>query len=203
MNTAQAINLMPEIGANGLRDLIDLLDYMYDRGNWTNKRRKGLTPIDDLTLEGRAAAVYEAAGAMDETNRAILRAAAVAIRRSLQPVTHTRRDSEGNPLARGYLEIKYIRRPRLNLETGEIVLYRYGPYLYWRHFAGGGGIDRKQTRLETKYIGEKELAILFETGRVTADQILEALETGTLEALKASLGIAGKAPNKSADPEAT
>lgn len=131
---------------------------------------------------------------------------------ALQPVERRRkrRDQSGRAIeevARGRVEAKYIRVPVYDLITGMRAtddegqplsrgpggigrpkeIPGYGPYLYVRIWATGGGKDRQLKRFKSRYVGLKGTAMHFESlepgseeRRALAEEILERYEGKTL-----------------------
>ena len=144
---------------------------------------------------------------------------AQALHQTLKPIERRRkrRTPAGNieEVGSGRVEVKYIRVPVYDIFTGERAtdddgnkLSRgpdgvgpnirneqghlppgYGPYIYVRVWATGGGRERDQKQLKSRYVGLKGLAMRFEAleagsadRRALAEEILDRYERKTLRA---------------------
>jgi hypothetical protein len=175
-------------------------------------QRKG-QPYEDL--ERRLAAIRDldqAAQQLSADEQQTAGHVARTLLAALQPVERRRkrRDQSGRAIeevARGRVEAKYIKVPVYDLITGVRAtdeagqplsrgpggvgpakeIPGYGPYLYVRIWATGGGKDRQLKRFKSKYVGLKGTAIHFESlepssdeRRALAEEILERYEGRTL-----------------------
>jgi hypothetical protein len=179
-----ALAMLGALTHDELTDLIDALDDD-DHVAGVYLRRKGNPPIPPLTIWAQVARLSTA-------DRAIIRAAAQLLRATLAP--NRRTDANGQTLACGTIEAKFITRPRVNWETKEVEILPHGPYLYYRTWATGANHNRRGRRLTNQYIGRKELAILYAATepdsperRALEARIIDAYHAGTLDDLEREL----------------
>lgn len=149
---------------------------------------------------------YERADDLPGEARALIRDVARMLQNALAPIGERRRDDTGQPLARGNIQTKIIRRKVLNIDTGEIEVKAFGSYLYYRYHASGGDADRQGKRLKNKYIGLPALAQLFDRTpagsaerRALEARIITAMNAGTLDTLMIELGLSGTLPKAESD----
>jgi hypothetical protein len=179
---ATALSELQRLSYDDLTNFVDLADDALGVKRVAG-RRKGKTPLDRLPAGDERQAWY-AARRLSKDDLRIVRDMAATLRDALKPQEKRRRDESGQAVARGYVQVKYITRPVLNRDTGEVELKTFGPYLYLRVWATGGNRDRQGKRLKNRYIGMKTLAAAFEAGHVTGDDIIDAYEAGTLPDLQ-------------------
>lgn len=180
---AAALSELQHLSFDDLTNFVDLADDALGVKRVAGRRR-GKTPLDHLPTGAESQAWY-AARRLSKADLQIVRDMAATLRDALKPQEKRRRNETGQAVARGYVQVKYITRPVLNLDTGEIEDKTFGPYLYLRVWATGGNRDRQGKRLKSKYIGMRTLAAAFEAGHVTGDEIIDAYEAGTLADLQA------------------
>jgi hypothetical protein len=135
---------------------------------------------------------------MPSTYRAVVVEMARSMAQTLAPMEKRRKRRTGGKVesvAKGRIEVKYIKIPVYDLDTGErrrddqgrplsrgagkVIGYApeiagYGPYLYVRVWATGGGRDRSEKKKKSKYVGLKGLAMHLEA-------IMETAEPGSSE----------------------
>lgn len=178
-----ALDALRRLQYDDLTDLLDLIA-LRNEGPGAAQRRKGKK--GGALNFGSAAALdaWQHVRALSDDDLRTVQGVAEALHRALAPQLQRRHTAEGQPEARGTVQLKTIPRKKLNLSTMEVETHIYGPYVYIRLWATGGDVDRRTSRLKSIYIpNSKALALAYQAGDVTAAAILDAYHNGTIYAL--------------------
>lgn len=203
-----ALKTLHALTYDELTDLIDLLRNVHDE---TRPPRHGKPPLEDIIAGGwypdpdgdpdrktpparpelRNAWNIAVDLAQDDAHALIEQASLV--RDALAPRTKRQRNAAGETVARGTLQTKIIRRNVIETDKDggnpRAVRKAFGPYLYLRMWATGGGKNRDQRRLKNVYLGCKRLAddlniLDGDEHAALVDDILTAYESGGVEAVR-------------------
>lgn len=148
---------------------------------------------------------YDSADTLPPEARALIAQVARLLQNALAPIAERRRDMDGTPIATGNIQAKIIRRKVLDMDTGEIQIKPFGPYLYYRYLVSGGDADKRGRRLKNRYIGRQALAQMFdrtpagsEERRDLERRIIAAFKAGTLDTLMMEMGLQPGEPDSAA-----
>jgi hypothetical protein len=152
----KAIELSGKLELDEVVDLIDIAESWL--GEHVDHRRKGKTPLGKIEPSPELGAALAEAGRLSRYERDLLIALCKLLRDSLSPIERRRINPEtGLPIAEGTVVVKYIRRLVLvSLDPIDFDWKAFGPYLYLRVWATGGGLNKRKKRLKNYYIGRKE-----------------------------------------------
>lgn len=190
----KAIASLNNLSTHDLADLVDLLEHRLGREDAVRPRRRGKPPLAvarDQASDGLQRTLSISA-ALDDDELSTLVHVAAMVHKDLRPVEFRRKrhleGGQSEPIARGIVQAKYVRRQVFNLETEEFEWHSYGPYLYIRTYAGGGGRNKDEKHLNNTYVGRKELAKIFAdlpprspNRQLLSMEILEGHANGTLD----------------------
>ena len=192
-------------------ELTDLIDLLRDQHDDRPPARHGKPPLNAIIPGGwrpdpdgnpdrttpparvELRTAWGIAADLDDDDAHALIEQAALVRDALAPRTQRQRDDDGQPVARGTLQTKKINRTVKETDAaGNIHFVRraFGPYLYLRIWATGGGKNRDQRRLKNIYLGCKTLAHDLDTldgddRAALVEDILTAYENGGVDAVRA------------------
>jgi len=148
---APAGEYRPLTAADKLRDFTAWLRFRASDRDAERTRLNGRIGATRAGIDSAPAdlrALCDAAAALTDDDRALLRETAAVLYAALAP--------KGDAADGGYFQTKAIRRKKQDAD-GNTYIEEYH-YLYFRYWATGGGADRQQRRNRNKYIGRKDLA---------------------------------------------